>query len=335
MNGKVSALLEVGAGFQPDLTGRENVFLYGSILGLSKATITKKYDEIVAFAEMEEFMESPVKNYSSGMYMRLAFAVAINVDPDILIIDEVLAVGDEAFQKKCIEKILLFKRQGKTIVFVSHDMGMVDRICDRVIFIKKGGHIVEGSTDDMINLYRRLVYNIVDEPEAQPVGENGKVKLMLHESHSHPMNNRYGNRKVEISRIYFSDVDGNIKNRFDTGEDIAVNVELKRNSDVDEIVFGYAVHSEGDVLVSGSNSRNQHVILKNQSDNARFRLIISNVLLEGRYQFTAEIHSSDQIDQYDILDRQYEFMVDQETIDGNGLVKLPVAWEIPEESSQR
>jgi ABC-2 type transport system ATP-binding protein len=175
----------------------------------------------------------------------------------------------------------------------------------------------------------------VDEPEAQPVGENGKVKLMLHESHSHPMNNRYGNRKVEISRIYFSDVDGNIKNRFDTGEDIAVNVELKRNSDVDEIVFGYAVHSEGDVLVTGSNSRNHHIMLKNQSDTARFRLIISNVLLEGRYQFTAEIHSSDQIDQYDILDRQYEFMVDQETVDGNGLVKIPVAWDIPAESSLR
>lgn len=333
VSGKVSALLEVGAGFQPDLTGRENVFLYGSILGLSKATITKKYDEIVAFAEMEEFMNSPVKNYSSGMYMRLAFAVAINVDPDILIIDEVLAVGDEAFQKKCIEKILSFKRQGKTIVFVSHDMGMVDRICDRVIFIKKGGHIVEGSTDDMINLYRRLVYNIVDEPEAVPEADTGKVKLMLHESHTHPMNNRYGSRKVEISRIYFSDVKGNIKNRFDTGEDIAVNVELKRNSEASEVVFGYAVHSEGDVLVSGSNSRNHHVTLKNSSDTSRFRLILGNVLLEGRYQFTAEIHSADQVDQYDILDRQYEFMVDQETADGMGLVKLPVSWEMLEEAN--
>jgi len=158
---------------------------------------------------------------------------------------------------------------------------------------------------------------------------------MLHESHSHPMNNRYGNRKVEISRVYFSDVAGNIKNRFDTGEDIAVNVEIKRNSDVDEVVFGYAVHSEDDVLVSGSNSRNHHVTLKNPADTARFRLIISNVLLEGRYQFTAEIHSSEQVDQYDILDRQYEFMVDQETGDGKGLVKLPVAFEIPEESSLR
>ncbi|ADL50380.1 ABC transporter ATP-binding protein [Clostridium cellulovorans] len=155
-NGSISALLEVGAGFQQDLTGRENVFLYGSILGLSKKEISDKYDEIVEFSELRDFMNNPVKNYSSGMYMRLAFSVAIHVNPDILVIDEVLAVGDAAFQKKCINKILSFKEQQKTIVFVSHDMSAVKKICDRVFFIKKGGEMIEGTPDEMIDLYYRI-----------------------------------------------------------------------------------------------------------------------------------------------------------------------------------
>ncbi|MBU5315894.1 ABC transporter ATP-binding protein [Clostridium bornimense] len=156
INGKVSSLLEVGAGFQPDLTGRENVYLYGSILGLSKEEVSKKYDSIVEFSEVGQFMDTAVKNYSSGMYMRLAFSVAIHVDPEILVIDEVLAVGDEAFQKKCINKILEFKKQQKTILFVSHDMNAIKMICDRVLFIKKGGEMIEGPVDEMIQLYHEI-----------------------------------------------------------------------------------------------------------------------------------------------------------------------------------
>ena len=138
------------------MTGRENVFLYGSILGFSKKEIEEKYDSIVEFSEVEEFMDTAVKNYSSGMYMRLAFSVAIHVDPDILVVDEVLAVGDAAFQKKCINKIMDFKNSGKTIVFVSHDMNSIKMICDRVFFIKKGGEMIEGSVDEMIDLYNRI-----------------------------------------------------------------------------------------------------------------------------------------------------------------------------------
>lgn len=156
VNGKISSLLEVGAGFQYDLSGRENVYLYGSILGFTKKEVDEKYESIVKFSEVEEFMDTAVKNYSSGMYMRLAFSIAIHVNPDILIIDEVLAVGDEAFQRKCINKILEFKEQGKTIVFVSHNMDAVKMICDRVFFIKKGGHMIEGPVDEMIDLYHKI-----------------------------------------------------------------------------------------------------------------------------------------------------------------------------------
>lgn len=159
VNGKVSSLIEVGAGFQPDLSGRENVYLYGSILGLSKSIIDERYDSIVKFSEIENFMDTPVKNYSSGMYMRLAFSVAIHVDPDILVIDEVLAVGDEAFQKKCIDRILSFKERNMTIVFVSHDMNAVKKICDRVFFVKRGGDVIEGTPDEMIEMYHAIGNN--------------------------------------------------------------------------------------------------------------------------------------------------------------------------------
>jgi ABC-2 type transport system ATP-binding protein len=154
--GNISSLLEIGAGFQPDMTGRENVYLYGSILGIPKKEIELKYNSIVEFSEVEQFMDTAVKNYSSGMYMRLAFSVAIHVDPEILVIDEVLAVGDAGFQKKCIKKIEEFKDNGKTIVFVSHDMNAIKMICDRVFFIKKGGEMIEGSVDDMVNLYNEI-----------------------------------------------------------------------------------------------------------------------------------------------------------------------------------
>lgn len=156
VEGKMSSLLEVGAGFQFDLTGKENIFLYGSILGLKRKDLEEKYDDIVKFAELEEFMDTAVKNYSSGMYMRLAFSISTHVDPDLLVIDEVLAVGDEAFQRKCLNKILDFKKKGKTIMFVSHDMNAVQSICDRVFFVKKGGKMVFGTPEGMIELYHKL-----------------------------------------------------------------------------------------------------------------------------------------------------------------------------------
>ena len=156
VKGKISSLIEVGAGFHPDLSGRENVYLYASIIGVSKKEVDERYDDIVKFAEIEEFMDSPVKNYSSGMYMRLAFSVSVHVDPEILLIDEVLAVGDANFQEKCINKIQEFKKKGKTIVFVSHDMNAIKLICDRVFFIHKGGKMVQGTTDEMIKLYNEI-----------------------------------------------------------------------------------------------------------------------------------------------------------------------------------
>ena len=173
VNGRISALIELGAGFHPEISGRENVFINGVMLGLTKREISERFDEIVAFAELEEFIDAPVKNYSSGMYMRLGFAVAVHVDPDILIVDEVLAVGDEGFSLKCLDKFAEFKRQGKTILLVTHGLATVQKFCDEAVWLDQGA--VQGTGDP-----RRVVHAYladVAEAEEKQLAENDRRKL--------------------------------------------------------------------------------------------------------------------------------------------------------------
>src|SRR5580700_7952822 len=162
VRGKLAGLLELGAGFQPDLTGRQNIYLNGSLLGLSKSAIDKVFDEVVAFAELEQFIDNQVKFYSSGMYVRLGFAVAVNVDPDILVIDEVLAVGDERFQRKCMERIKQFQREGRTILFVSHSPDQVRSICDRAVVLSDGEMIGLGLPGEAVRIFREVLLEAED-----------------------------------------------------------------------------------------------------------------------------------------------------------------------------
>src|SRR5262249_54129344 len=157
MKGRVSALLELGAGFHPQLSGRENVYLNGSILGMSKREIDKRFDDIVGFAGLEEFIDTPVKNYSSGMFVRLGFSVAITVEPDILMIDEILAVGDESFQLKCMEKFAEIRRSGRTIVLVSHGLDAVRNVCDRAVWLDQGSMMKEGESQEVVTSYLESV----------------------------------------------------------------------------------------------------------------------------------------------------------------------------------
>lgn len=156
-NGKVAALLEVGSGFHPELSGRENIYLNGSILGMSKKKIDSKFEQIVDFSGVEEFIDQPVKNYSSGMYVRLGFSVAIHVEPEILIVDEVLAVGDASFQSKCRQKFIDFKKEGRTVILVSHSMGMVKEMCDQVAWLNKGEFVESGNASKVIRAYEKSV----------------------------------------------------------------------------------------------------------------------------------------------------------------------------------
>src|SRR5229473_1911042 len=157
VTGRISALIEFGAGFHPEISGRENVFINGIMLGLTRREITRRFDEIVAFAELEEFIDAPVKTYSSGMYMRLGFAVAIHVDPDVLLIDEVLAVGDEAFTRKCLDKIGEFRRRGKTILLVTHSLGLVEKMCDDVLWLRHGKVADRGDPKRVVDAYLTYV----------------------------------------------------------------------------------------------------------------------------------------------------------------------------------
>ncbi len=179
IRGRVASLLEVGTGFHPELTGRENIFLNGAILGMGKTEIKKKFDEIVAFAEVEKFLDTPVKRYSSGMYVRLAFAVAAHLEPEILVVDEVLAVGDTQFQKKCLGKIKTVGKEGRTVIFVSHNMGMVQNLCTRGIFLKQGTISVNGDISSVIYTYLQTLENSVSENLLERKEKKGKGLIRL------------------------------------------------------------------------------------------------------------------------------------------------------------
>ena len=178
INGRISALLELGAGFNMEYTGLENVYLNGTMLGFSEEEIEARLADILDFADIGEFIHQPVKTYSSGMFVRLAFAVAINIDPEILIVDEALSVGDVFFQAKCYHKFEEFKKQGKTILFVSHDLTSIAKYCDRVILLNKGVKLAEGSPKDMVNMYKKLLVHQLDEETLEDV--SGKSKIHQH-----------------------------------------------------------------------------------------------------------------------------------------------------------
>jgi ABC-2 type transport system ATP-binding protein len=337
--GKISSLLEIGVGFQPDLSGRENVYMYGSILGLSKAEVDKRYDEIVEFAELSQFMDTPVKNYSSGMYMRLAFSVAVSVDPDILLVDEVLAVGDANFQKKCIDKIQSFKENGKTIVFVSHDMGIVKKICDRVIFIKKGGFVIEDTPERMIGLYMKLLYSNSGEKEKleEDIQRNGinsalsyvaDANFDLHEAKEFSnLGNRIGNNKMEISKFYFSDKTGMPRNVFRTGEDIKINLEFKKVENVEDLVVYFEVLSEEGWKLSYHDSNQDGVLITNLKDSNTISFTIrNNPFIHSKYYLSVGLRNGNGDEIYDYREKHYYFIVDKGDIEEEGKIQINCDW---------
>lgn len=331
VKGKISSLLEVGVGFQPDMTGRENVYLYGSILGLSKKQIDERYDEIVKFAELENFMDTPVKNYSSGMYMRLGFSVAVTVDPDILLVDEVLAVGDANFQKKCLNKIQSFKEQGKTILFVSHDMSSVRRICDRCIFIKKGGEVIQGPTDRMIGLYMKLLYakskDNIDENKEKNQDKLTDFDFTLHEAPEFIDGNREGNKKLEITKVYFSDNAGVPRNFFGTEENIKVNVEFKRNSDVKAAVAAFEIFTEEGFKLIYHDCKQDGMLITDMKDTNMISFSLQNeLLLKSKYYFSIGLLDEDLNEIYDFRHKHYWFTIHEGNIKEDGKVKINCDW---------
>jgi ABC-type polysaccharide/polyol phosphate transport system ATPase subunit len=237
VNGRVSALLELGAGFHPDFTGRENAYLNGSLLGLSRRQMDAAMPSIEAFADVDRFFDAPVKTYSSGMYARLGFAVAVHLDPDVLLVDEVLAVGDEYFQHKCFAKIAEFRREGRTIVLVSHDLGAIARLCERAMWLDAGRGAQLGATRDVLNAYQRTV----GEREQRERAARGHGE-------------RWGSKEIEIAHARIVGADGRERAVLDSGEPATIEIAYRNGAGVADAVFGVYVYRDDGVGVYGTNT---------------------------------------------------------------------------------
>jgi ABC-type polysaccharide/polyol phosphate transport system ATPase subunit len=236
VGGRVGSLLELGAGFHPDLTGRENVFLNGSIHGLKRAYIREQLDEIVAFAGLEEFIDLPVRTYSSGMYMRLGFAIAAHIDADILLLDEVFAVGDEQFQRKCFGKIFEFKQRGGTIVFVSHDAAAVERLCDRAVLLRSGLVEFDGPTHEAIVRYRRLLAG-----ERDPDERGAGLK-------------EWGTGEARIEEVALLGPDGDERTQLLAGEPFALRLRIATDAQIPPPRVSFELRDASGLLLAGESS---------------------------------------------------------------------------------
>ncbi len=281
INGRISALLELGAGFNMEYTGIENVYLNGTMIGYSREEIDAKMDNILSFADIGDFVYQPVKTYSSGMFVRLAFAVAINIDPEILIVDEALSVGDVFFQNKCYKKFEDFKKQGKTILFVSHDLGSISKYCDRVVLLDHGKKLSEGTPKDMINIYKKLMTgtavedalalshnNDVDD-SGKKKGKSSKANEMINKNVSisdnsgipwknnfaiNPDINEYGSKKAEIVDFAIVDDDGLLTNSIVKNEYFTIKSKVHFNEDIKNPIFTYTFRNVKGVDITGTNT---------------------------------------------------------------------------------
>ncbi len=259
VNGRISALLELGAGFNGEYSGIENVYLNGTMIGFSREEIDAKMDDILSFADIGEFVHQPVKTYSSGMFVRLAFAVAINIEPEILIVDEALSVGDVFFQAKCYRKFEEFKEMGKTILFVSHDLSSIGKYCDRVVLLNQGHKLAEGGAKDMVNLYRKVLVNQLDDAETENAEENintvqeenspQKEKLNLN-----PEVLEYGSKLAEIIDFGIYDHTGLITNAIDKGQQFSVKMKVKFHEDISEPIFAFTIKDLKGTEITGTNT---------------------------------------------------------------------------------
>ena len=259
VNGKVAALLELGSGFNPEFTGRENVYMNGAIMGLSRLEMDKKFDEIAAFADIGEFIDQPVKIYSSGMYVRLAFAAAINVDPDILIIDESLAVGDMLFQLKCIKKIDQLRKSGLTLIFVSHDVGTVKKICERVLWIMEGRSHASGETVAIADSYSDYI------ALASGIGEIDTAKKTFI-----ALDSKASQKEAEITRVEIVDEHGKSMKRLRNGTTFRVRIAAHFKTDLSNIVFGCAIFDSKYYYISGLNTALDSIFLSAKKGNCNF-----------------------------------------------------------------
>ncbi len=315
VKGRISALLELGAGFHPDLTGRENIALNASVLGLTEEDVNRSFDSIVEFSELGEFIDMPVKHYSSGMYMRLGFSVAIHVDPTVLIIDEILAVGDQAFQAKCIDRIHDMKRQGVTIIIISHNLSIIRRLCSHIIWLEHGEMLADGPAEEVASQYKDY--------------SNKSMGQQLNRESQAGSFRRWGNMDIEITAVHILNAAGEQQSIFKTGDQMTIEMAFVAHKPIREPEFGLAIVRQDGINISGPNTQAAGIGVGIVEGPGLIRYHIENLpLLPARYQVTAAIHDSRLLQAFDYHELAYPFRVvagDKEEIDG--VLELPAAWE--------
>jgi ABC-type polysaccharide/polyol phosphate transport system ATPase subunit len=316
VHGRISALIELGAGFHPEISGRENVFINGIMLGLTKREVAERFDEIVEFAEMKEFIDAPVKTYSSGMYMRLGFAVAIHVDPEVLLVDEVLAVGDEGFTHKCLDKFAEFKRRGKTILLVTHSLGMVERFCDEALWLDTGRIKGSGDPKRIVGAYvtdvekreeRELAATdarardsadaaIVspDEPASAVLPDNPVETAGATGDMFRAAEGRWGSREIEITQVDFIGPDGQPGHVFHSGDRVEVRIRLRAPLPVDDFVVGVGLFNADGTCCYGTNTYLEELAPESIAGDTEATFSIDALdLVEGTYKVDVAIHKID------------------------------------------
>ena len=307
LQGRVSALIELGAGFHPEISGRENVFVNGMMLGLTKREIAARFDEIVAFAELEEFIDAPVKTYSSGMYMRLGFAVAVHVDPDVLLVDEVLAVGDEAFTHKCLDKFSEFRRRGRTVLLVTHSLDLVTRFCDEALWIDSGVIRVQGDPRRVIDAYLLDVAKAEDRAlghaaDAAAAAGGGSDAPPPPDAEVEPVETeppdlfkavegRWGSREVEIMAVELVGASGQPAHVFPSGAPMEIRLQVQAHRPVTDLVFGVGIFNAEGVCCYGTNTDVEGAVSGAMSGHGEARFVIDRLdLVEGTYKVDVAVH---------------------------------------------
>jgi ABC-type polysaccharide/polyol phosphate transport system ATPase subunit len=314
VNGKIAPFLELGVGFQPELTAEDNVRLYGAIMGMGKKEMENKFEEIFEFAELPKFRNMKLKNFSSGMYARLAFATAAATEPDVLLIDEVLAVGDAAFQRKCFDRIDEFKRSDKTIVLVSHDTESIKKLCKMSVFLEHGKVRFMGSTEKVLHDYYAYMTNKEIE------GFKKSIKKDEQED-------RWGTREIEILNVKTLD-EKNIENYlFKTGDKILFEINYKINKEFSNPTFGIGFYANNGTYIYGTTTKLDDFPLRLSNNLGKICLEFDNLLLSGTFLITVGVWSGDNwVNPYDIHDKKYSFKIifDKKY---DGIVKIPCSWK--------
>lgn len=312
VNGSLSALLELGAGFHPDLTGRENIYINSAILGMRKREVDKRFDQIVRFSELEKFIDTPVKNYSSGMYMRLGFSIAINVNPDILLVDEVLAVGDQSFQAKCYKAIYDIMKRGKTIIIVSHDLETISDLCSRAAFLKEGKIVDLGNPIRVVSQYRAYVEELEKKrAEDQQKEERKKIFKTVIESNikvvdgedieklsrmdSEQAIKRFGSGDAMVTDIRLLDENENKLDYCKYGDEVKIALDIKFNRKVEGPIFGIRITDFKDNIVYGTNTRTNNLKTEvyDKDESLRVEFAFKVTIIGGNYYVTPAVGYKD------------------------------------------